>query len=67
MIVGIVGVAVFLLLVIMGMWVGFAAALVGLVGIGVIKGWVAMSMPVGAFITLGLLLGLVNATSRRQP
>ena len=27
--------------------------------------WAAMSMPVGAFITLGLLLGLVNVVSRR--
>ena len=39
MIVGIIGLAVFLILVIMGMWVGFAAALVGLIGIAVIKGW----------------------------
>jgi electron transport complex protein RnfE len=28
--------------------------------------WAAMSMPVGAFITLGLLLGLVNAVTRKQ-
>ena len=28
--------------------------------------WAAMSMPVGAFITLGLLLGLVNVISRKQ-
>jgi electron transport complex protein RnfE len=29
--------------------------------------WAAMSMPVGAFLTLGLMLGLVNAiTSRRK-
>ncbi len=28
--------------------------------------WVAMSMPVGAFITLGLLLGLVNIISKRK-
>jgi len=28
--------------------------------------WVAMSMPVGAFITLGLLLGLVNLVSKRR-
>jgi electron transport complex protein RnfE len=27
--------------------------------------WAAMSMPVGAFITLGLLLGLVNAASKK--
>jgi electron transport complex protein RnfE len=28
--------------------------------------WAAMSMPVGAFITLGLLLGLVNIVSNKQ-
>jgi electron transport complex protein RnfE len=28
--------------------------------------WAAMSMPVGAFITLGLMLGLVNTITRRQ-
>jgi electron transport complex protein RnfE len=28
--------------------------------------WAAMSMPVGAFITLGLMLGLVNALTNRQ-
>jgi len=28
--------------------------------------WSAMRMPVGAFITLGLLLGLVNATSKKK-
>ncbi len=28
--------------------------------------WAAMSMPVGAFITLGLMLGLVNAITKRQ-
>ncbi len=28
--------------------------------------WAAMRMPVGAFITLGLLLGLVNAVSKRK-
>ena len=28
--------------------------------------WAAMSMPVGAFITLGLMLGLVNLTSKRK-
>jgi len=28
--------------------------------------WAAMSMPVGAFITLGLLLGLVNAISKKK-
>jgi len=28
--------------------------------------WAAMSMPVGAFVTLGLLLGLVNAVTKRK-
>ncbi len=28
--------------------------------------WAAMRMPVGAFITLGLLLGLVNAASKKK-
>jgi electron transport complex protein RnfE len=28
--------------------------------------WAAMSMPVGAFLTLGLLLGLVNAITKRK-
>jgi electron transport complex protein RnfE len=28
--------------------------------------WAAMSMPVGAFITLGLMLGLVNAITKKQ-
>ncbi len=28
--------------------------------------WAAMGMPVGAFITLGLLLGLVNVVSKRK-
>jgi electron transport complex protein RnfE len=28
--------------------------------------WAAMSMPVGAFITLGLMLGLVNIISRKR-
>jgi len=28
--------------------------------------WVAMRMPVGAFITLGLMLGLVNATTKKR-
>jgi len=27
--------------------------------------WAAMSMPVGAFLTLGLLLGLVNTITKR--
>jgi len=29
--------------------------------------WAAMSMPVGAFLTLGLLLGLVNVITKKQP
>ena len=28
--------------------------------------WAAMSMPVGAFITLGLMLGLVNIIAKKQ-
>src|SRR4030042_2419164 len=28
--------------------------------------WAAMSMPVGAFVTLGLMLGLVNLTSKKK-
>ena len=28
--------------------------------------WAAMGMPVGAFITLGLMLGLVNLTSKER-
>jgi len=28
--------------------------------------WLAMQMPVGAFVTLGLLLGLANAVARRK-
>jgi electron transport complex protein RnfE len=28
--------------------------------------WAAMGMPVGAFITLGLMLGLVNLTSKKK-
>jgi len=41
-IVGIIGVAVFLILVVMGTWIGFAATVVGIVGITVIKGWGAV-------------------------
>jgi electron transport complex protein RnfE len=29
--------------------------------------WLALQMPVGAFITLGLMLGLINLLTRRQP
>jgi len=28
--------------------------------------WAAMSMPVGAFVTLGLFLGLVNTITRKM-
>ncbi|MFH0914479.1 MAG: TRAP transporter large permease [Chloroflexota bacterium] len=37
--VGIIGLVVFLILVMVGMWVGYAAALVGLIGITFLKGW----------------------------
>lgn len=39
--VGVIGVIVFILMVIAGIWVGFAAATVGLVGITLLKGWTA--------------------------
>jgi len=29
--------------------------------------WLAMQMPVGAFITLGLILGLINVLTRKRP
>jgi electron transport complex protein RnfE len=29
--------------------------------------WLALQMPVGAFITLGLMLGLINALTRKRP
>ena len=38
-IVGLIGTAVFLILVMIGVWVGFAAATVGLVGIALLKSW----------------------------
>lgn len=38
-VIGIIGVIIFTVLVILGVWVGFAAATVGLVGIAVFKGW----------------------------
>jgi electron transport complex protein RnfE len=66
----------------LGMGVGFTLTLCVLAGIREILStgaiwevkvlpsafvpWAAMSMPVGAFITLGLLLGLVNATAKRK-
>ena len=65
-----------------GMGIGFTLTLCVLAGIrellatgkifehdvmpGAFVPWAAMSMPVGAFITLGLLLGLVNAVTRKQ-
>ncbi len=66
----------------LGMGVGFTFALCVLAGIREILStgaiweikvlpagfvpWAAMSMPVGAFITLGLLIGLVNKISKKQ-
>jgi electron transport complex protein RnfE len=66
----------------LGMGVGFTLALCVLAGIREILStgaiwevkilptafvpWAAMSMPVGAFITLGLLLALVNVVSKKQ-
>jgi electron transport complex protein RnfE len=66
----------------LGMGVGFTLTLCVLAGIREILStgavwevkvlppafvpWAAMSMPVGAFITLGLLLGLVNAISKKK-
>jgi electron transport complex protein RnfE len=29
--------------------------------------WLALQMPVGAFITLGLMLGLINVLTRKRP
>jgi electron transport complex protein RnfE len=66
----------------LGMGVGFTLALCVLAGIRELLStgmifeakvmpdwfvpWAAMRMPVGAFITLGLLLGLVNVLSRKK-
>ena len=66
----------------LGMGIGFTVTLCVLAGIrellstgaifeitvlpGSFVPWAAMRMPVGAFITLGLLLGLVNAVSKRK-
>ena len=66
----------------LGMGVGFTLTLCVLAGIREILStgaiwevrilpasfvrWAAMGMPVGAFITLGLLLGLVNAVSKKK-
>ena len=65
-----------------GMGVGFTVTLCVLAGVrellstgmifeakvmpGWFVPWAAMSMPVGAFITLGLLLGLVNILSKKK-
>ena len=65
----------------LGMGLGFTIALCVLAGVreilstgsifevnimpGAFVPWAAMSMPVGAFITLGLLLGLVNLISKK--
>ncbi len=64
----------------LGMGVGFTGTLCVLAGVrevlatgrifevavmpGAFVPWAAMGMPVGAFITLGLMLGLVNLTSK---
>ncbi|MFH0914371.1 MAG: TRAP transporter large permease [Chloroflexota bacterium] len=45
--VGILGLAVFLILVLLGTWIGFAAATVGLFGIALIKGWPALAGAAG--------------------
>ncbi len=45
--VGIIGLVVFLVLVLLGTWIGFAAAVVGLMGMLVIKGWPAMTAAAG--------------------
>ena len=66
----------------LGMGVGFTLALCVLAGVREILStgaiwevkilptafvpWAAMSMPVGAFITLGLLLALVNAANKKK-
>ncbi|MHC4617719.1 MAG: electron transport complex subunit RsxE [Planctomycetota bacterium] len=66
----------------MGMGVGFTLTLCVLAGVRELLAtgkifelsvmpaafvpWAAMSMPVGAFITLGLMLGLVNTITRKQ-
>jgi electron transport complex protein RnfE len=67
----------------LGMGAGFTLTLCVLAGIrellatgkvfeiqvmpGAFVPWAAMGMPVGAFITLGLLLGAVNLISRKNP
>ncbi|MFH0913803.1 MAG: TRAP transporter large permease subunit, partial [Chloroflexota bacterium] len=42
LIIGITGVVVFLVLVLLGTWIGYAAATVGLIGIVLVKGWEGM-------------------------
>lgn len=43
LIVGVIGLIVFIVLTIMGMWIAFSAVLVGLAGIWVLQGWDAMT------------------------
>ena len=66
-----------------GMGMGFTLALCFLAGIRellatgrifeipvmpkVFVPWLAMQMPVGAFVTLGLILGLINVLTRQRP
>lgn len=66
-----------------GMGAGFTLALCLLAGIreilatghvfeipvmpGAFVPWLAMQMPVGAFVTLGLILGLINLMTRKRP
>lgn len=38
-IIGLIGTAVFIILVLIGVWIGFAALTVGIVGIAILKGW----------------------------
>lgn len=49
LVVGLIGLVIFLVLVSLGMWVAFAAALVGIIGITAIKGWGAMSGVISGF------------------
>jgi len=38
-IIGLIGTAVFIILVLIGVWIGFAALTVGIIGIAILKGW----------------------------
>jgi C4-dicarboxylate transporter, DctM subunit len=42
-IIGALGILIFIVLVVMGCWIGFAAATVGLIGVFVLKGWEGMA------------------------